>query len=669
MKPTTKQERESQSSRGIALVTTLLLLSLFSVMTLSMVIAVNSDTLIDGYYRNFRGSFYASDSGLNAARQQLANQIQNTAISSTWTAATGTPALAVSPLQMVTNLESSSTGFGANQSILGSQASWPASFKVDTTAANTWVICAQGASGCATSPQPTCTPTPQCSTTGSSLAGITLLTYTYPYQITVIGEARNNEQNTVTEAGNITLGVKITPSTGTSTSFAAFGTLLDQYAICSSPFVPGTMSGKVYSNDSMNFGDSGLVGSTKYVFPGAVDVVNTAGVGYMYSDGTCNKSTATSNTYGGTTINPTFTGGLASGVAKAPLPTDTFNQQLAVLDGVGSCATSSICTPGTGSGSGVSTASAAMGVLETAAGTAWTTAATSGVYIPHSGSTLTGLGPGTPPAFGGIYVQGNVDQMTLTATTVGSGSSAVKKQVITIKQGSSTTTVTLDLTNQTTEIQDNASHDSGAMAGLPQNMVGTSPTEGCMVYVTGNISSNTSATAPTGLSGPSSGAAIQDGSGVTITAGGTISITGNITYSTEPVTLTPADTSTGLVGGNVLGIFTTGGNIQFQPPSNVSTMEVDASMATINAASGSSYGLTATWNTIGTLNIVGGRVQNKALSGSSLGARNIYFDQRFAGGFAPPWFPTTTLGTTTTYTGVVQAPSINRVSWVNKTAE
>jgi Tfp pilus assembly protein PilX len=665
MKLSRNRKRQTQQPRGIALVTVLLLLSLFTVMTLSMVIAVTSDTLIDGYYRNFRGSFYASDSGLNAARQQLANQIYNTAISSTWSASSGTPTLAVSPTTMLSNLENTSTGFGSNQSILGSQSSWPGSFKVDTTSANTWVICQPGSSGCATSPTPSCSPTPQCSTPGSSLAGITQLTYTYPYQVTVIGQSRNNEQNTVTESGNIQLAVKITPSTGSSTSFAAFGTLLDQYAICSSPFVPGTMSGKVYSNDSMNFGDSGLVGSTKYVFPGAVDVVNAAGVGYMYSDGTCNKSTATSNTHSGTTVNPTFTGGLTSGVAKAPLPTDTFNQQLAVLDGIGNCSTSSICTPGTGPGSGVSPA--AMSVLETAAGTAWTNTATSGVYLPHNGSTLTTTG--VPPAFGGVYVQGNVDQMTLTAATTTILGVAHKQQVITIKQGSATTTVTMDLTSGTTRIQDNSAHDSGAMVGLPENMTGSSPVEGCMVYVTGNISSNPSATAPTGLTGPSSGAAIQDGSGVTITAGGTISVTGNITYSTEPVTLTPADTSTGLVGGNVLGIFTTGGNIQFQPPSNVSTMEVDASMATINAASGSSYGLTATWNTINTLNIVGGRVQNKALSGSSLGARNIYFDQRFAGGFAPPWFPTTTLGTTTTYTGAVQAPSINRVSWVNKTAE
>jgi Tfp pilus assembly protein PilX len=662
MKPVSKQKKQTQSSRGIALVTALLLLSLFSVMTLSMVIAVNSDTLIDGYYRNFRGSFYASDSGLNSARQYLANQIY-AAVPTTYVPSSGTPTLSTTPTQMLSALENSSTGFGSSQSVIGSQASWPATFKVDTTAANTWIICAQGTSGCATSPSPTCTPTPQCSTAGSSLTGISQLTYTYPYQITVIGQARNNEQNTVTETGNITLAININSTSTSTQSFAAYGTLLNKYAICSSPFVPGTMSGQIFSNDSMNFGDSGLVGSTKYVFPGSVGVANAAGVGYMYSNGTCNQSTATSNTYKGTTINPTFTGGLASGQNKVPLPTDSYNQQRAVLDGVGGCGAAT-----SGGTSCTAPTNAAMGVLQTAAGTAWSSGATTGVYIPYNHATNTLTPDATSGYFGGIYVQGNVDQMTLTASTVSVAGVSHKAQIISIKQGTTTTTVTLDLIAGTTQISDNLGHTSLPMVGLPQNDSTGSPSEGCMVYVTGNISSNPSSNSPTGLSGPSSGAAIQDNSGVTVTATGTISITGNITYSTEPVTLNTADTSTGLVGGNVLGIFTTGGNIQFQPPSNVSTLEVDASMATINA-NGNSYGLQASWNSIGTLNIVGGRVQNSALDGSSLGARNIYFDTRFASGFAPPWFPTTTITTTTTNTATVQTPSINRVSWVNKTAE
>jgi hypothetical protein len=152
-------------------------------------------------------------------------------------------------------------------------------------------------------------------------------------------------------------------------------------------------------------------------------------------------------------------------------------------------------------------------------------------------------------------------------------------------------------------------------------------------------------------------------------SGGTIDVTGNITYATEPVTLNTADTLVAATPPitNVLGIYTSGGNIELKPPSNVSTMEIDASIAAMS--SGSSYGLTATWNSIGTVNIVGGRVQNMALSGSSVGTRNIYFDKRFSAGFAPPWFPTTTITSTTTNTAVPATPVALRTSWVNSSAQ
>src|SRR5271154_4694664 len=104
MNPNYNRTKRLQGSRGVALVATLLILSLFTVLTLAMVIATSSDTLIDGYYRNFRGSFYASDSGLNSARQYLINQIQ-AAVPSTYTPSSGAPTLSVTPVQMITNLE------------------------------------------------------------------------------------------------------------------------------------------------------------------------------------------------------------------------------------------------------------------------------------------------------------------------------------------------------------------------------------------------------------------------------------------------------------------------------------------------------------------------------------------------------------------------------------
>src|ERR1700694_948018 len=63
------------SERGVALVMTLLLLSMVMALSLGMVIAMSSQSLIGGYYRNFRGSFYAADSGLNIAVHQIENQL------------------------------------------------------------------------------------------------------------------------------------------------------------------------------------------------------------------------------------------------------------------------------------------------------------------------------------------------------------------------------------------------------------------------------------------------------------------------------------------------------------------------------------------------------------------------------------------------------------------
>ena len=691
MKPSITTQKNLHNSRGVALITTLLLLSLFMVMTLAMVIATNSDTLINGYYRDFRGSFYGADSGLNISRQFIVNQFQNTALPTGWTPSSGAPFGTTTDATILSALTNTSSGFGSYQSILGSQSSWPGAFKVDTTNAGT--ATAHTYLGGTLHP-PTCFPTYTGGTSrnetctqvaADATANVTNYAYSYPYQITVVGQARNPEQNTIVETGSIVVNIPITTVAGRKSSFAAWGTLLNSYPICSAPFVTGTMTGPFFSNDSWNFGDSGSVGNGSYIFTGAVGAHN-ANVGYMYSDGTCHQSSATSDsetvtttsgwgrhqttTTTTTTISPQFQGGLTTGMASVPLPQDTFDQAMAVIDGKGDC------TPAgaTGYTCNAPTQAQMNGSLRTAAGTAWPSSGTpsSGVYVPYT--TTTGSGCAAAPCFtgGGLYVQGNADQIVMTASTSGSD----KLQVFQITQGSVVTTVTLDLTANggvgTTTVTDNQGHSSGTINGLPMDQNNSPATEGCMVYVTGGISGTDINGNTTGVTGPASGAAIQDGSAVTITANSTVAITGNILYSHEPVTesqqgSTPADT---LIPGvtNVLGIYTSSGDIQIRPTNSMTTMEVDASLAMISQSG--SGGLVAQWNHIGTLNIVGGRIANVAKSGASLGQRNIWFDQRFSqGGFAPPWFPSTTLGGTPT--PVVGTPNVtaSRVSWLDTTAQ
>lgn len=649
-----------RGDRGVALVMTLLLLSLLMVMTLSMVIAMTSDTLIDAYYRNARGSFYAADSGINAARATMISDIQNGALPSGYTPANGAPGM-LTP--SITNVTSSASGFGAYNSMLGgstssSYSSWPGTFQVSSATLGPQTVTYNG------STVNNCTPIPAClPTSTAAITAATTYTYYYNYSITANGQSRGGEVNTITETGVIAFPVKMNPSTTTTTSFAAYGTLFDQYALCSASFVPGMMSGKFFSNQSWNFGSSGVVGATKYVFTGDVGAVNND-VGYIYSDGTCDQNNKTTDTHKGVTVDPTFSGGLTLGQQAIPLPANSYNHLSAVLDGLGDCppAPASCSAP----------SNAQMAVLTNAAGTSWSSSATTGVFMPY---TITGSGSSRTKTLnsnaGGIYVQGTANSVTLAASTATVSGATHNLQVITIEQGSGgsavTTTVTLDLTGGTTTISDSKGNSTGAMAGLPENLNNSPASEACLVYVNGNISSNPSANAPTGLSGPSSGAAIQNGSAVLVASTGTISITGSLTYSTEPVTLNSSDSPVSPVPTNVLGIYTSGGNVQLQPPSNVSSMEIDASLAEM--ASGQSYGMIAQWNQITTLNIVGGRVQNEALSGASLTARNIYFDQRFANGFAPPWFPTTTVTSTTSDTAVAQPATMSVLSWSNTSAQ
>jgi hypothetical protein len=116
--------------------------------------------------------------------------------------------------------------------------------------------------------------------------------------------------------------------------------------------------------------------------------------------------------------------------------------------------------------------------------------------------------------------------------------------------------------------------------------------------------------------------------------------------------------------GQVLGIFTATGNVNLGNIQSNGNLEIDASVATISQ--GGSGGIVNTENAINTLTIVGGRIQN-TIQNINTTTRNVLFDQRFAaGGFAPPWFPSTSVvpvgGGAESVTTTVK-----RTEWVNKT--
>jgi hypothetical protein len=191
-----------------------------------------------------------------------------------------------------------------------------------------------------------------------------------------------------------------------------------------------------------------------------------------------------------------------------------------------------------------------------------------------------------------------------------------------------------------------------------------------MLYVNGAISS---------LSGPAGGgAAIGDGQLITVTAASNVSITGDIKYRnppaqlvTDPLTGLTSDQLTGKDTGQALGIFTANGDIQLNVPakSPALNLEIDASLATLCDPSGGTCtgngGLINTGGSIGTLTIIGGRIQNQ-IKNIGASTRNVIFDKRFSqDNFAPPWFPSTSLSITGKNSATPNKPVWRRTLWKN----
>ena len=622
--------RRVARERGVALVITLLLLLLLSAFSLAMVLAVSSDSYINGYYRNYRGSFYAADSGLNISRQYMVNQIE-AAVPATFsstapplpsgTAATVQAAL----LSAYGNTTKINTGSAAK--------SWNGSFQINS--ASLALI---------TSPaQPVTIKNGSGITTGYQ--------YTYTYTLTSQGQAQGTEQSTITDAGTLIINATLIPGAGVNTSFAAWGMFIDQYAVCSGSYlVPGLISGPVFTNGGWTFGTTGA-----YTFTDTVGS-NSTTAGFQFSskcDNIANSNdSCTSGSCKGQSIKPTYQSGgqLNLGQAKVPLPVNDYSQERAVLDGLGT-------------NTNAVTKSDLNGAVKDINGNPYPLAgASSGVFVPYS---VSGSGISTTRTFtgGGFYVEGNA---SVTLSVNGSN-----QQIFTIKQGSTTTTITVDLVASTTTVSSGATNIT--IKGVPDQLdptTGAVDREAAMVYVDGNITSLSGTHDSHGNSLPS----IEDGSAVTITAADNITVTGDLLYKTEPVTQTqnqlpntPVDT---LIPGNdhgqVFGLFTATGNIYLANAQSSGNLEIDASMAEISQ--GGSGSLINNGNAINTLTIVGGRIQNQ-ISNINTTTRNVYFDRRFASNnFSPPWFPSTTLTGSGTDSASLTA-TVQRTKWLVTSSE
>jgi len=621
-----------KSESGIALITVLLLLVLMTILGLTMVVTVNSDMMINGYYGNSRASYYAADSGINIARQYLSNQLQGSvnlhpclgwgpnavALDSLCIPDPLTPGTAAS-----TALASLKTSYQSFTSLAADNAtnSWPSSFMVHDSATCTSSM--QNAPG-----------SPVITTgTVNGVANLNInYLYTFNYVLCSTGTGTGTQRASVKEIGMLLLDVKALDLP--APSFAAYGQFVANQNICPGSYLtPGTYTGPSFTNGSWTLGNTG-----PYIFTNTLQQTG-AKIGY-YVGSNCTQSTSSS--FSG--ISATFQQGLSLGVAAKPLPTDSYSQKFAVLDGLGT---------------NTYTAAQMNQYLKDVNGNKYTGG--SGVYLPYTGSSYGGVGG----VGGGIYVEGNASILL----TPGTDASNNPTQIYSITQGTTLTTVTINPTTKTTTIASGGTTTS--LAGIPQNLANpnipavATPT---MLYVDGSI---------TGLTGPGEQqGGIQNDFMISIAALNNIAITGDLKYVTEPVTLNTADslvlpqteTSSSTCNNcfQTLGVFTASGTINLNSPYSDHNLETDGALAAIGSScSGSSCGFTNTGN-INTWTNVGGQIQSNEFV-CTITTANTYYDQRFSQwqniGFAPPFFPSTT--TTGNYTAgaPTNTPTQQRTSW------
>ncbi len=254
------------------------------------------------------------------------------------------------------------------------------------------------------------------------------------------------------------------------------------------------------------------------------------------------------------------------------------------------------------------------------------------IYVPIVDTPATGTSDAGKPMGGGIYVQGDLDSMTLSY----SGPNAV----YTLVQGTQTVTVTVDRVAQTTTVTNTAwpTPQTRTFLGVPKGwQSGSGNANATMVYVEGNLNS---------ISGT-----LGQNDQATVAASGNINITNHLVYQVPPVVTDPTSNPT-----NVLGLYSAGGDITIDPsaPNDLqvhavmmagsTTSSYNSSVNVINYNSGSPRGQ---------IHLIGGVIEKyygpfgtfSSSTGSILTGygRDFKYDRRMSRGFTPPFFPTTSL--------------------------
>lgn len=694
-KNTEKKSTRNKKEQGMALIMSMMALTLLTGIGMATLFNSSGDMAMSGGFRRNEQAFFAADAGIGLAREGLRIEL-NAAVQARANAAIaginygyGTTTVNHDTFRQILGRNANGS---ADQDLLGTALTTSPINKVIKDVNNRGAGLGAGVSfemaatditlslyypAC---PGLDCTEGPPL-TVGGAPAGQAYPNNSYDakYRYRITSKGNYNGGSTTTfgatatakEDGVITIhlrpqiGVTTSSSSSVDRSFSSYGIFYARNGLTSSSYtnVFGSASGPVHINDWFRFRSTNTNIFKDQVTQGGSSNGSTPAT-YEYRVGSTNNTYSVNNTNRtGLTFNSSFT---STGVL--PLPTNTYTQETAILNGAGSNAaaptqlqlTTNLRKPDN--------------TFATASGTS----VANGVYVPSSdGATITG---------GGIYVKGNADDIKL---SIQSG-----KQVYEIVQGTTATKIIVDIispngeaTTGTTSIQTGTvTSGTATYTGTPQVYTGTfkdytdlnNHKTGTMLYVDGTISS---------LHGPNKNSttnltdkSIAANTRLTVTATQDISVTGDLKYFNQTINNDGTAYPSGATAINTLGIYTNTGKIILDPePAWTSgtnmDLELDAALVAFNepaltdASTTNNYTggrgdcvrcLTNGFNkNLATLYHRGSQVYSADLLWSygfgSSGSRAMYqpFDPRFGGGaVAPPWFPTTRLTTVVTATTI-----------------
>lgn len=668
----------NRSERGIALVSALLATTVMLALGLAIVFSATVDTVTTKSQRVGEQAFYAADTGLAMARRSL-----TTALSEELTKiVNGTagygqnnsgyyqigaiPAdgsfptvLIVPDPDSVPNYQFYTNVYARAQQLV-TNASSDSTYSAYSGLNNSkFTVVFRPLSGSVDfSPVPT-----DPSTAGEAIK--------FRYSIQVTGTTGAGGSSTVDETGRMSINVNLhntaAPGSPRNFSFSGFAAFFDDGDTNpNAALAAGTFSGPVHTNTHFAYASSRGV-----TFRNIVSQVDN----YIRYD----SNNFSLGHLGLPTADMTGIDISSEGykqTTRVPLPGNNFSQEYAVINGTGITNKKADGTPvdppatiPTANGSplpvldssGKVTVEALAVNLRDSANKAPN--ASSGKLGGGSDGVYISSGDGTSITGAGIYVQGDASDVQLYSN----GSD----QVYVFKQTSNkTTTVTVSTTNNTTTISDSTGK-STTFTGVPTDKSDNlHPQPGVSLYVKGNINSLRGGfDATTGKDV----AALASPTRVTITAEGDITITGDLTYASQVVDSQGLPVTNYNAVQNVLGLFTNNGNVNLAPNANYNSdpalsLQVHAAIVAFNSDTSDDNGsidgsITYTGSALSGSDkwtLVGSRVQAK-INNIGYATRNIFFDQRFAGGgFRPPFFPGTTynLGTASV-PGVISITSVS----------